>query len=213
MGESLIHIIGPNRLQNELLAMFLKSEAQLECTFGKRLDLPASFEENPAGLHLILWDCMGTDVEQLWSELSRNKNPDAGEPYVVFFNFAPSTGDEREIMARGVRGIFYQDDPCKMFFKGVQSILNGEMWYSREALSKYLVQQGETARFTKKTSVSLTIREREILVEIAGGASNKEIADIMCVSPHTVKTHVYNIFKKINVSNRFQAMLWAAKYL
>ena len=59
----------------------------------------------------------------------------------------------------------------------------------------------------------LTHREREILKTIATGASNAEIAQALFISVHTVKTHVYNIFKRIKVSSRLQAALWATKYL
>ena len=61
--------------------------------------------------------------------------------------------------------------------------------------------------------VALTQRENEVLTMVAVGATNEEIADRLCISPHTVKTHVYNIFKKINVPNRLQAAFWAAKNL
>jgi len=63
-----------------------------------------------------------------------------------------------------------------------------------------------------KSSV-LTPRQIEIIAMIAVGATNDEIADKLCISPHTVKTHLYRIFKKINVPNRIQAALWAAKHL
>ena len=43
--------------------------------------------------------------------------------------------------------------------------------------------------------------------------NSQEIADKLCISSHTVKTHIYNIFKKIGVPNRLQAALWAAKNL
>lgn len=59
----------------------------------------------------------------------------------------------------------------------------------------------------------LTQREIEILDLISKGASNKKIADVLFISPHTVKTHLHNIFKKINVTRRLQAALWAAKNL
>ena len=59
----------------------------------------------------------------------------------------------------------------------------------------------------------LTRREREILDMIAQGASNDIIADKLCISRHTVKTHLYNLFKKIGAPNRLQAALWAMKNL
>ncbi len=59
----------------------------------------------------------------------------------------------------------------------------------------------------------LTPREREILELIARGASNRQIADGLYISTHTVKTHLHNIFQKIDVTGRLQAALWAAKYL
>lgn len=59
----------------------------------------------------------------------------------------------------------------------------------------------------------LTQREVEILDLIATGFSNQQIADELFISPHTVKTHLHNIFKKINVKRRLQAALWAAQNL
>jgi LuxR family transcriptional regulator of csgAB operon len=60
---------------------------------------------------------------------------------------------------------------------------------------------------------TLTKREVEILSTIAEGATNDEIADRFFISPHTVKSHLYNIYKKIGLSNRLQAALWARRNL
>ena len=62
-------------------------------------------------------------------------------------------------------------------------------------------------------NATLTRREAEILARVAIGWTNEEIAGRLNISRHTVKTHLYRVYKKINVDNRFQASLWAAKNL
>ncbi len=64
-----------------------------------------------------------------------------------------------------------------------------------------------------RSEVSLTDREVEVLKVMATGAKNSEIASSLNLSPHTIKTHIYNIFKKINASNRLQAVNWAQENL
>jgi LuxR family transcriptional regulator of csgAB operon len=60
---------------------------------------------------------------------------------------------------------------------------------------------------------NLTRREVEILMIMRSGATNAQIATRLGITTHTVKTHLYNIYKKINVSNRLQAAVWVAKHL
>lgn len=57
-------------------------------------------------------------------------------------------------------------------------------------------------------AAGLTRREAQILALIAGGAANKDIADTLEIGLSTVKSHVYSLYKKIGVKNRFQAILW-----
>jgi LuxR family transcriptional regulator of csgAB operon len=64
-----------------------------------------------------------------------------------------------------------------------------------------------------QASHNLTKREMEILALVTVGTKNDDIANKLCISTHTVKTHLYNLFKKIDVSDRLQAALWAAKNL
>ncbi|MCB1889414.1 MAG: helix-turn-helix transcriptional regulator [Rhodocyclaceae bacterium] len=56
-------------------------------------------------------------------------------------------------------------------------------------------------------------REREILLLLASGLSNKAIAQKLCLSPETVKWHFKNIFRKLNVSSRVQAVRWAQEHV
>ena len=73
--------------------------------------------------------------------------------------------------------------------------------------------QDELKKSFQKKPGKLTQRETEILTLVASGYTNKAISDDFRISPHTVKTHIRNIYKKINVNNRFQAVLWAVTYL
>ena len=115
---------------------------------------------------------------------------------------------------RGVRGFFYVEDSIAQLPKGVRVILDGELWVSREITTQYILEKKEILpSATKMGSSILSRREIEILAMVTGGATNEEIAKKLYISPNTVKTHVYNIFKKINVPNRLQAALWAVKNL
>ena len=122
-------------------------------------------------------------------------------------------GFEKESIDRGIRGVFYVNEPLEVFAKGVNAIFSGEMWYPRKMISQCLLESKSSFRSSVNSTAMLTTREKQILIEMASGSSNQEIADALFISLHTVKTHIYNIYKKINVTNRLQAMLWAAKYL
>ncbi|TOB46535.1 helix-turn-helix transcriptional regulator, partial [Vibrio parahaemolyticus] len=57
--------------------------------------------------------------------------------------------------------------------------------------------------------VELTRREIQVLKMLKEGGSNMEIADSLFISEHTIKSHLYNIFRKLEVKNRTQATSWA----
>ncbi len=80
-------------------------------------------------------------------------------------------------------------------------------------MTKCILEGSGQDKSSKSGSEDLTERQIQILALVAVGATNDEIADKLCISPHTVKTHLYRIFKNINVPNRVQASLWAAKNL
>ena len=213
MQKAQVHIIGPNKLQNALLATFLEKETGLGCTFRPELDKMLISDENSESTHLILLDCLGVDLADLWSKLENASNPSLSKCYIALFNLEPDKEIEKEAMDHGVRGIFYTNELQNMLPKGVRTILNNEMWYSRKTLSERIMEPGAYIKSSSEAANSLTQREKEILISIAAGSSNQDIADDLFISPNTVKTHIYNIYKKIDISNRLQAMLWVAKYL
>ena len=80
-------------------------------------------------------------------------------------------------------------------------------------MTKSILENRDRDIVWRKDTSLLTRREIEILSMIAAGATNEQIANELFISRNTVRTHIYNIFKKINVPNRLQAALWAVKNL
>lgn len=212
MSKPLVRIVGLLKLQNELLASFVERETGFKCMCDSGLDHTPIVKKKVGPKHLILLDCLGSDLANLWTGLGVASSSSPPQCFIALFNVSPDRRIEKEAVDRGVRGIFYEHDPLERFPKGVQAILNGELWFTRETLSKCLSKPGTLTK-SGESKPALTSRERNILIRIASGAANKEIAEEFGISLHTVKTHIYNIYRKINVPNRLQAGLWAAKNL
>ncbi len=211
--KSLIHIVGPNKLQNELLIPFLEVETGMKCACSLTLNLASIIDKKPAQKHLILLDGMGIDFDRFWTEHVVDSNLILFQYNIAIFNVDPGKGFEREALNQGVRGIIYNNEPLEIFPKCITAVLNGQLWYPMGTLSECILEEKSRAKSSEEASSVLTAREKEILIRIASGASNKDIANDLCISLHTVKTHIYNIYKKINIPNRHQATLWAARYL
>ncbi|MEJ2725339.1 MAG: response regulator transcription factor [Deltaproteobacteria bacterium] len=214
LKDKFIFVVGPRRLQNELILYFLEQNAGATCRVGS--DSPLSSAIAGTGTNqppLVLWDFDGGDEEECKAALECFPGDILSRDYVALFNVLPNLGIEEEALSRGVRGFFYVEDTLEQLQKGIMAIFEGELWVSRGIMSKFVLDKKEYQAGSQKNSTLLTRREIEILSLVAAGATNEDVAKTLFISPNTVRTHIYNIFKKINVPNRLQAALWAAKNL
>ena len=110
----------------------------------------------------------------------------------------------------GVDGYILKDSGSAELKKAINSIMEGESYIQPSlipALNSRLI-----SRDTDKEKIdSLTKRELEVLIQVANGMFNKEIALALDISERTVKNHISNIFKKIEVSDRTQAAVFAIR--
>jgi LuxR family transcriptional regulator, positive regulator of biofilm formation len=210
-----IHVVGMNKLQNDLLLSFLKEKTGFNGKCIKKLESvnPVRKKKHEVQQFLLL-DWTSVDRENIWSDIDSWKCTNSCQCFFAFCNVDPKVEIEKLALTNNIQGLFYKNDPLYIIPKGICSILNGDLWYSRKTLSKCILETNPSNNFLDHAAASnLTLRQRQILILMASGSSNKEMAEELCISGHTVKTHVYNIYKKLNVDNRFQAALWAAKYL
>jgi DNA-binding NarL/FixJ family response regulator len=206
------YIVGHSRIQNELIAFYLKQKTGNECCVVNDISqVPIDHSKNQSREKLLFWDCQGKKLNGLLVELAPYINGNRSENRIILFNVSADLEFQKKFVLKGVRGFFYENDPLDNFMKGVQAVIDGKLWLSREMMSRCIFEESDTP--SKSNTEDLTERQTEILTLIAVGATNEEIADRLCISPSTVKTHIYKIFKKINVPNRVQAALWVAKNL
>ncbi|EKO3952099.1 DNA-binding response regulator [Vibrio fluvialis] len=113
-----------------------------------------------------------------------------------------------------LKGLFYQLSEPEQIARGLAEIINGQNWLPRHVSSqllhyyRHIFQNHHT-----KATIELTTRELQILRSLKTGASNMQMAESLFISEFTVKSHLYQIFKKLSVKNRTQAIAWANQNL
>lgn len=118
-----------------------------------------------------------------------------------------------EGLKAGATGYLLKDISSEQLFNGIRSAARGEFFLLPSATAKIVA---EFSRLSNPSVVSLplipdnlTRREIEILKFVAGGASNKEIADLLVITEGTVKNHISNILGKLDAKDRLQAAVIA----
>ena len=110
----------------------------------------------------------------------------------------------------GVDGYILKDSESAELKRAINIVMRGES-YIQPKLVPMLNNRLVSRDIDKDKIDSLTGREKEVLIQVANGMFNKEIATALNISERTVKNHISNIFKKIDVSDRTQAAVFAIK--
>lgn len=124
----------------------------------------------------------------------------------------PKTLPDEQIIAdikTGIRGYFRLTDSPATMSKAVHAVHGGEIWAERRILEKAISKPmllPETLQTNVPGLPPLTNREMEVLTMVLQGASNREIADRNSISERTVKTHLYRVYRKLNVKSRTKAI-------
>jgi len=109
--------------------------------------------------------------------------------------------------AAGAVGYVLKDAPLERILAAVRAAGRGEPRFWPEQVERALRWWEETGRKWE----SLTEREREVLVRMAEGKSNREIAADLWISEKTVEKHVGRILEKLGVNTRIEAAIWAVR--
>lgn len=199
-------IASNNRLFRECLADRIERERRF--TVGgvaDAADLAAQLKRVKPDLLLFDADALGPLPEELLLRLRQN-----GQELKILV--LASEADDRAVsraLRYGAGGLIGKGETVGMVFRAMQAVASGETWAGRKAIARALKSFADEKR---RTSASLTPRERQLLSLLAGGYRNKELASLIKVKEQTVKIHLHNLFRKLNVGSRVEAVLKAADH-
>jgi two-component system response regulator NreC len=205
LPKTRILIIEDNRVLRDGLTVMLNGQPDMHVVAtigsGNNVLLKAS-ETKP---HVILLDVGLKNFNELSVVESVRKN--LPEAKVIGMGFVPSQSDIVEFVSAGASGFILKDASVKEFLKTIQLVARGVKVLPpslTDSLFSHIVEIAVKKKGVTTAAVRMTKREREIIVLIADGLSNKEIAQRLSIATHTVKSHVHNVMEKLALHTRLQ---------
>jgi NarL family two-component system response regulator LiaR len=157
---------------------------------------------------VILMDLMmprKTGIEAI--EEIKQEDPDAR--ILVLTSYS----DDEKVFAAikaGALGYLLKETSTKELLQAIHDVYRGESSL-HPAIARKLIRELNRPSNLPPADEPLTEREIEVLIFVARGYSNQDIANALCISERTVRTHVSNILSKLHLANRTQAALYALK--
>jgi DNA-binding NarL/FixJ family response regulator len=167
------------------------------------LELAAKHRPDVVLLDVRMPECDGITC------LGRIKLDSPGMPVLIFSAYDNPTYVARAV-ALGAAGYILKSCSPVEITAAIQAVASGETIWSREELRR-VTGALSAPQANSNVDVPLTKREGEVLKQLAFGLTNKEIAQALGISYETVKEHVQHILRKIGVSDRTQAAVWAVR--
>ncbi len=176
-----------SNLLKELLTTNLLKEIDCKVTAEKENTIP---------------DIVVTDIYRIKSV--KEKYPDSKIVIIELGN------QKKEILSAiinyNIKGIISSNSDFNLFKKAITMICDGEIWVSRDYMSGLM---NHIDRKKSSLNIHFTEREKQIIDMICKGASNRKIANELFIAEQTVKTHINNIFKKLNIKKRYELIkMW-----
>jgi DNA-binding NarL/FixJ family response regulator len=148
----------------------------------------------------------GTDGLQVLGRLKL----DWADQRVIMFSAHENPRYLARAVALGAEGYLFKNARKDELIKAIRAAAVGEQTWSRSELRRVGAAMASPVA-SDTVDVSLTKRELEVLRQVATGATNRDIAKHLKISYETIKEHVQHVLRKIGVTDRTQAAVWAVR--
>lgn len=189
-----------------LKSLFANSEIEViaEANTGKQA-VEKALELKP---DIVLLDIRMPEGDGL-TALGRIKLEEPDLPILMLSTYDNPTYIARSV-ALGACGYILKTAGRDKLLSAIRAGASGQNVWTRDELRR-VTGALSTPRLAMDVEVPLTQRESEVLRQLALGLTNKEIANALSISYETVKEHVQHILRKVGVSDRTQAAVWAVR--
>ena len=121
---------------------------------------------------------------------------------IVFLAASPSDRELVDAVDGGAYGVMLKESAAVELIRCLQSVAAGHKWLPSELVDGALARARELRQKLERLNSALTPREREIMLLVSDGLSNKEVGRRLNITEGTVKVHLYAIYQKVAVNNR-----------
>ncbi len=200
------------RMNSQLLTSALERDKRfevLEPVSDTRAIIAAVMEEKPA---VVMISAHLDDDPRKGFEVARELRALRPEARVVMLLDHSDRSLVVEAFRVGARGVFCRSESMKALAKCIQRVSEGQVWANSKELRFLLEALGEALPMRivdTRGAGLLSRREQEVVRCVAEGLSNREIAQRLGLTEHTVKNYLFRIFDKLGVSKRVEVVLYA----
>ncbi|MCX6365911.1 MAG: response regulator transcription factor [Armatimonadetes bacterium] len=138
------------------------------------------------------------------------------KPDSMFLTLVSEEAEDAQVMAaqNGARGVVTKTEGITVLPQAIRALGRGEVWFTRQVSRRIFQEYHRLARQLREQEQplsGLSPKEREVLAHVAEGLTNRDIAEQLHMSVHTVKLHVQRILQKLELPNRTEAAVFAVR--
>lgn len=209
MDKILVLIADDHRLVREGLAKILEGCRDIQVVGEASNGIEALRKISELQPHVVLLDISMPKLSGL--EVARRVTKEFPRTKIVILSMHEEEEYTLKMVRIGVSGYLLKDSAAQEVIDAIRSAFEGKAFFT-PAISKVLAESYRQVAPQKEDPYErLNDREREILQLIAEGHSNKEISNLLFISPKTVDNHRTNLMRKLNIHTTADLVRWATK--
>ncbi|HIF9328217.1 TPA: response regulator transcription factor [Photobacterium damselae] len=198
-------LIGLKTMNTELIINQINNNRLNNISFRNISNFNYDFKTS--SYDLIIIDHHAISISENINKLLESKD---SETPILIFNIDTDITTDTLLSWPKVKGILSKDSPIEHLIKSIAVVIEHGLWLPRQTLEQMLdyYRNHKPSNDTRllPTQPLLTRREKQILGLLTEGKTNIEIAETLFVAETTVKSHIYNLYKKIDVKCRKEAI-------